>query len=121
MNPITRFRLFLEKQGLWDSDKEVALRRTSKKEVMAALQLAESSKKPPISQMFEDVYDTLPIHLQQQADEMKKHLNKYGEHYQLGSFDEEEDYTDPVKTTSTTGNSSSSSSNNSDDTETQPR
>ena len=40
------------------------------REVIAALEAAQQEPKPPISAMFEDVYDTMPWHLRQQLEEV---------------------------------------------------
>jgi 2-oxoisovalerate dehydrogenase E1 component alpha subunit len=85
-NPITRTRLFLQSRGWWDSDREVALLQSARKAVLAALTKAEGQKKPPITDVFSDVYDTMPAHLVRQQEEMYAHLAKYGEHYGLDTF-----------------------------------
>ena len=44
---------------------------------------AETTNKPPILSMFEDVYKApIPI-LVKQREELKQHLEKYGEHYPI--------------------------------------
>ena len=63
-NPITRFRLLLEKQGIWDSHQEATLRKELRAKVLQAMGNAERTKKPAASQMFSDVYSDLPHHLQ---------------------------------------------------------
>jgi 2-oxoisovalerate dehydrogenase E1 component alpha subunit len=57
--------------------------------VLAALKTAEKEKKPPISDLFNDVYDTLPPHLQEQKKELERHFAKYGDKYKLDVFAEE--------------------------------
>ena len=93
-NPITRFRLLLEKRGLWDSHRESTLRRETRNKVLTAMGTAERTKKPAASQMFSDVYDTLPLHLQEQTAELKAHLEKYAAQYNLDEFQTEDKYTD---------------------------
>lgn len=96
-NPITRFRNLLESRGLWSEDREVETRTNARKEVLDALNDAEMAKKPPTSQLFTDVYDKLPHHLVDQQNELKAHLAKYGQNYNLAEFLPEEDYVDPGK------------------------
>ena len=95
-NPITRFRLLLEKRGLWDSHQEASLRKDTRGKVLHSMGLAERTKKPAASQMFSDVYhgQDLPLHLQEQADQLRLHLDKYKEHYSLDEFQTEQTYVD---------------------------
>ena len=55
-NPVLRFRLFLEARGWWSADEEAALVAASKAEVGAAYKRAERLPKPPVAEMFEEVY-----------------------------------------------------------------
>ena len=95
-NPVTRFRLLLESRGLWDSTQEVEVRARARADVLKAMQVAESAKKPPISQMFEDVYDAITPHLQQQKEAMQQHLDKWGDKYGVEGFERDELYRDPM-------------------------
>lgn len=56
-NPVTRCRLFLESQGVWNAEKEAAARDAAKKEVLDAFNKAEAVKKPSVDELFTDVYD----------------------------------------------------------------
>lgn len=96
-NPITRFRLLLEKQGLWDSHQESTLRKEVRTKVLSAMNEAERTKKPAASQMFSDVYADLPPHLQEQTEQLAAHLKKYAEFYNLDEFETEENYIDRAK------------------------
>ena len=90
-NPVTRVRLFLEQQNEWDSNKESLLREIARKDVLEAFNQAENVKKPPVSELFADVYDDIPVHLQKQRTELRQHLEKYGKHYNLSEYEESED------------------------------
>lgn len=87
----------LESKGLWDSDQEIALRTALRKEVLTAMGEAEECLLPPISQLFQDTYKEMPKHLEEQHEQLKAHLEKYGEHYDLHDFADEADYEDPGK------------------------
>ena len=95
-NPVTRFRLLLEKRGLWDSAKETSVRTEARKEVLQAMSTGERQPKPSASQLFTDVYDNIPDHLLQQQKELQAHLAKYGDKYGLEEFAEEATYVDPA-------------------------
>ena len=55
-NPVLRFRLYLEAKGWWSKDEEVALVKGFKEEVSAAYKRAERLPKPPVEEMFNEVY-----------------------------------------------------------------
>lgn len=94
-SPITRIRLYMESKGIWSSDQEAALRKQARVDVLNAMKQAEQSLKPPVDQMFEDVYDVIPPHLQKQKEELMAHLEKYGDKYGLEGFQSNETYENP--------------------------
>ena len=55
--------------------------QSARGQVMAAFKAAEKQKKPKISELFNDVYDTLPASLQEQKKEMLAHIAKYPDVY----------------------------------------
>jgi 2-oxoisovalerate dehydrogenase E1 component alpha subunit len=59
--------------------------------VLAALKSAEKEKKPPITDLFTDVYDTVPAHLQEQEQELQRHFAKYSDKYKLDAFADSND------------------------------
>lgn len=80
-NPITRFRKRLEKQGFWNQTQEDAFKAEIRKELLVAFKKAEELKKPAISNLFTDVFDTMPAHLQEQRDEMLEHIKRHPDFY----------------------------------------
>lgn len=42
-----------------------------------AIEVAESRAKPPLDTLFTDVYDKMPRHLEEQAESLRSHLEKY--------------------------------------------
>jgi len=94
-NPIFRFRALLESKGLWNEEAEVELRTSARKQVLDSLNDAELAKKPPTTELFSDVYDKLPHHLIDQQNQLKAHLEKYGQHYNLAEFLPAQDYVNP--------------------------
>jgi 2-oxoisovalerate dehydrogenase E1 component alpha subunit len=62
------------------------LREEAKMSVRTALKEANDLKKPSIDMLFEDVYEKVPKHLMEQREDLKKHLRKYPEQYNLGNF-----------------------------------
>lgn len=85
-NPITRFRKYLENQGLWNEEKETEARLRIKKDVMKAFSQAEKEKKPELGSMFEDIYEELTPDLRAQKMELKDILERYPSEYDLTEF-----------------------------------
>lgn len=87
-NPITRLGLYLKKSGKreFKEEEDKETRSTLKKEIIAALKEATEQKLPSWNTLFEDVYDELTPNLIEQREELKKHLEEYGEHYNLDKF-----------------------------------
>ena len=54
---------------------------------MKAFAEAEPRKKPNPEEMFTDVYDTIPPHLEQQMKQMKEHVLQHKEHYPLERYE----------------------------------
>jgi len=85
-NPLTRLRLYMEERSWWNEEQEREYQSASLKRVMTALKAAESQKKPPLTDLFSDVYDQLPKNLIRQQEEMFNHLKKYPQDYAVGDF-----------------------------------
>lgn len=72
-----------EANGLWDDKAEAALRTETRKRVVEAFAKAEKRPKPPVSELFTDVYDVPPPLLREQEAEMRAHIAKYPKEYPL--------------------------------------
>lgn len=86
-HPITRLRKYMEQRKWWDDTQENDWRSDCKKQVMHALTSAEKRKKPPIDQIFADVYDQMPESLRQQQDSLVEHLKKHKQNYPLNDYE----------------------------------
>lgn len=62
-HPIDKFRNYLESKGLWNTEMEQAWHVEAKKSVLEAFARAERKLKPAWTEMFEDVYETMPPNL----------------------------------------------------------
>ncbi|MDI3256509.1 MAG: pyruvate dehydrogenase (acetyl-transferring) E1 component subunit alpha [Kyrpidia sp.] len=69
-DPIHRYRKFLEKRGLWDEEKESALREESRRSVDDAVLRAESHPKADPSAVFDHVYGSIPPDLARQKNDL---------------------------------------------------
>lgn len=84
--PIVRFRRYLEKKGWWSADQDKDWLAQVRKDVLQAFSSAEKVAKLPPEELFEDVYADLPEGLRRQREELRQHLEEYGEHYPLDSY-----------------------------------
>ncbi|XP_028175363.1 2-oxoisovalerate dehydrogenase subunit alpha, mitochondrial [Ostrinia nubilalis] len=82
-NPIQKFKLYLERKGLWDVESDNAQQKEARNVVVKTMQEAEKKKLPHWREMLEDVYCEMPPRIQKQMKQMEDHLKKYGEHYPL--------------------------------------
>ncbi|KAK7742310.1 hypothetical protein SLS53_004454 [Cytospora paraplurivora] len=94
-NPIARLRKWMEVNGIWDEKKEKESRDIIRREVLKAFQEAEKEKKPPIRAMFEDVYEELTPDLKKQMKELREHLERYPDEYDVGEFEGGKDSLNP--------------------------
>jgi pyruvate dehydrogenase E1 component alpha subunit/2-oxoisovalerate dehydrogenase E1 component alpha subunit len=72
-DPVERMRRVLQKRGLLDDAKEQALFAEVDAEVKGAIAKVESAPLPERETIFDDVYATLPWHLEEQKREMLTH------------------------------------------------
>lgn len=86
-NPITRFRKYLEMQGIWDAEKEKETRARVRKEILKAFKEAEEEKKPPIRAMFEDVYEEITADVKGQMADLRDLIDRYPEEYDVDEFE----------------------------------
>ena len=86
-NPITRLRKYMENRGVWDEEKERALRSDLRKEVLDAYRKAEKEKHPPISSMMEDVYETPTEEQREQMAKLKSLVERYPDEYDVSNYD----------------------------------
>lgn len=82
-----RLRKYLEAKGWWSADEDTALRSTLRKEILQAFSRAEKVKKPPIKELFLDIYEEPSEDLIEQMAELKSIIEKYPEEYDLDSHE----------------------------------
>lgn len=69
-DPILRVRRYLERRGQWDDEQEKELCRSLEERLRNAVSIAESTPKPRLESMFEDVYERPSWNLVEQRDEL---------------------------------------------------
>lgn len=72
---------FLSNIGYKDIPDEAAERSAVRKQITEALHKSYKHKFPSMLSLFDDVYDKLPQHLQEQKEELKAHIEAYGHKY----------------------------------------
>ena len=77
-DPVDRLRRVLAKRGLIDDAKDQALHAELDDEVKAAIANIEGEGMPARETLFDDVYATLPKHLEEQKAEMLRHAPPAG-------------------------------------------
>ncbi|MEZ6184469.1 MAG: pyruvate dehydrogenase (acetyl-transferring) E1 component subunit alpha [Planctomycetota bacterium] len=78
LDPVERFRAFLEHQGLWDDAQEAALEDEQRQAISAAVKGAEQAALPGPETLLDDVYaDDPPVLLEQRA-QLRDELSQKG-------------------------------------------
>jgi pyruvate dehydrogenase E1 component alpha subunit len=70
VDPIERMQQLLIQKGIWDTQRDVALRDEIDEQFRQAVAKAEATPQPQLETMFDDVYEKLPWHLAEQRAEL---------------------------------------------------
>lgn len=62
------------------------MRLEAKNKVRDALKGATGELLPEVDSLFEDVYAEMPLHLLEQREELRQHVKKYPDSYELEKF-----------------------------------
>lgn len=68
-DPLQRLKIYLIESGSWSEEEDLRLEKEIRDEIQKELQRAEPIGPPSPETIFEDVFDTLPWHLQEQMNE----------------------------------------------------
>lgn len=85
-SPISRLESYLKKKGLVTDERVKELRKDAMNQVRNALKNSTGELLPEIDSLFEDVYKEIPPHIEEQRQELKAHLRKYPNDYELEKF-----------------------------------
>lgn len=88
-HPITRLRQFLLDRAYWSEQQDKDIKAAFKKEVLQNIKEVEKIPKPPVSDLFTDVYKDMPAHLKEQMTYMLNHVQHYKEGYPVDLFAKE--------------------------------
>ncbi|WJX40875.1 3-methyl-2-oxobutanoate dehydrogenase (2-methylpropanoyl-transferring) [Trifolium repens] len=76
-DPVARFRKWIERNGWWNDIAESDLRNSLRQQLLQTIQVAESVEKPPLADMFSDVYDVPPSNLREQEKWLKETVKNH--------------------------------------------
>ncbi|KAL6906187.1 hypothetical protein ACP4OV_003788 [Aristida adscensionis] len=80
-DPISRYRKWVQGNGWWSDAEESKLRSKVRQELLQAIQVAERTPKPPLSELFTDVYDEIPSNLREQEQLLRNMVKKHPADY----------------------------------------
>ncbi|XP_074567420.1 2-oxoisovalerate dehydrogenase subunit alpha 2, mitochondrial isoform X1 [Curcuma longa] len=75
-DPVSKFRKWVEGNGWWSDVAEEEHRSNTRKELLRAIQIAERTQKPSLSELFTDVYDQVPRNLLEQEKTLRETIKK---------------------------------------------
>lgn len=79
--PVLRFKNWLIQQQWWDESQDIERKQFHRDAIMTAMKKAEKIPPPLLTDLFTDVYDKLPWHLQEQQAELISHIRQYPKAY----------------------------------------
>lgn len=75
-DPLVRFRKYLEAKGLWDEAKENNVIEQAKEDIKEAIKKADQYPKQKVTDFIGNMFEELPVNLQEQMEEYKKKESK---------------------------------------------
>ncbi|EEF46052.1 2-oxoisovalerate dehydrogenase, putative [Ricinus communis] len=80
-DPVMRFLKWIESNGWWSNEAESELRSSIRKQLLNVIQVAERVEKPPVADMFSDIYDVPPPHLCDQEKWLREAIKRHPQDY----------------------------------------
>lgn len=87
---MNRIEQLLKQNNQFDEQAEKSFKEKTRKEIIDILNRNEKELKPPISNLFTDVYDEISELQKDQYNDLKEHLQEYGQHYPTKNFQKEQ-------------------------------
>ncbi|GHC26279.1 thiamine pyrophosphate-dependent dehydrogenase E1 component subunit alpha [Aidingimonas halophila] len=84
-DPIRRMKRWLIDRSWWSEDEENELLERYRRDVLESMKRAEKRPPPPLESLVSDVYDEVPLRLQEQFDALEAHIRRYPEQYPRGA------------------------------------
>ena len=86
-SPIARLRKWMERESLWDAEKERSTRSQIRQDILKAFHAAEAEKKGALVNVFSDVYEDFSEESLGQMRELRRILETYPEEYDLTTIE----------------------------------
>ena len=86
-NPITRLKKWLEKRNLWNQELETKTRAAIRRDILSEMKAAEKEDKPPLTSIWDDVYEEYSEEQKSQRQELKRLMLKYPEEYDVDNYE----------------------------------
>ncbi|MCW9053946.1 MAG: thiamine pyrophosphate-dependent dehydrogenase E1 component subunit alpha [Motiliproteus sp.] len=80
-DPLLRMKYWLIEQQWWSDEQDEALFEEERREVLAVMKAAEKRPAPLLDELVTDVYDQPTPQLQQQLQQLKRHIQTYPDAY----------------------------------------
>ena len=84
--PINRIKQYMTDKNWWNEDLEKSFRKETRAELLKAFNECAITSLPNPLWMFDDAWDDLPLHVQEQKAELIQHMKDYGKHYPLDLY-----------------------------------
>lgn len=75
-DPIIRFRAYLEEKGLWSEETENGIIEQAKEDIKQAIKDTDAYPKQKVTELIENMYETLPQNLEEQLAEYREKESK---------------------------------------------
>ena len=75
-DPLVRFRKFLESKKLWSEEEENEVIEKAKEEIKEAIKQTDQYPKQKVTDLIENMFEELPVNLQEQMEEYKEKESK---------------------------------------------
>ncbi|XP_062203092.1 2-oxoisovalerate dehydrogenase subunit alpha 2, mitochondrial-like isoform X2 [Phragmites australis] len=82
-DPISKYRKWVQGNDWWSDAEESELRSRVRQELLQAIQVAERTPKPPVAELFTDVYDQIPSNLREQEQSLRDTIMKHPADYPI--------------------------------------
>ncbi|KAI5778181.1 thiamine diphosphate-binding protein [Geopyxis carbonaria] len=86
-NPIARMRKWLEAQGWWSAAQDLELRTQARKDVLRAFTQAEKVRKPPLGDLFGDMFAKETEDIKEQREQLRDIIERYPEEYDVDAYE----------------------------------
>ncbi|XP_052870051.1 2-oxoisovalerate dehydrogenase subunit alpha, mitochondrial [Anopheles cruzii] len=82
-HPISKLKHYMIRRGWFNEAEENEYVKATRKQVLSQINQSERIPKPDWRELFQDVYQEMPVHLKEQMREMEEHVAKHKDHYPL--------------------------------------